>query len=105
MSNFSSARPHVIKSTQNLNLNNDEPFNSESSEEKIAALTELICGAGAETSAALFVLMAMLQDSPDPRAFANRAKHLAFARCGEFNVYDMVDAQIAVLERKLLAGL
>lgn len=30
-------------------------------------------------------------------------KHFAFTRCGEFNVYGMVDAQIAVVEGELLA--
>jgi hypothetical protein len=30
-------------------------------------------------------------------------KHFAFTRCGEFNLYGMVDSQIAVLERQLFA--
>ena len=34
---------------------------------------------------------------------ANTAKHFAFTRCGELNLYGMVDAQIAVLESELLA--
>jgi len=32
------------------------------------------------------------------------AKHLALTRCGEFNLYGMIDAQITVVEDKLLAG-
>lgn len=70
--------------------------------QKIAALTEIICRAGDETTAALFVLMGKLQNSTDPKVLANTAKHLAFTRCGELNFCGMVDAQIAVLESELL---
>jgi hypothetical protein len=55
-----------------------------SSEEKIDTLTELICRAGNEPSAALLVLLATLENSTHPKALANTAKHLAFTRCGEF---------------------
>jgi hypothetical protein len=76
----------------------------QSSEEKIETLTNLICRAGDEPSAALLVLLATLENSTHPNALANTAKHLAFTRCGELNLYGMVDAQIAVLEDKLLAA-
>src|SRR6185503_16452058 len=59
-----------------------------SNEDKIKALAEMICRAGdeAETkSAALLVLMAKLENATHPKALANMAKHLAFARCGELN--------------------
>ena len=72
-----------------------------SSEEKIETLTELICRAGDEPSAALLVLLATLENSTHPKALANTAKHLAFNRCGESNLYGMVDAQIATLETEL----
>ena len=78
-----------------------------SSEEKIEALAELICRAGDEPetkSAALLVLMAMLENAPHPKVLANTAKHFAFSRCGELNVSGMVDAQIAVLENELLTA-
>lgn len=75
-----------------------------SSEEKIEALTELICRAGDEPSAALLVLVALLENSGHPKALANTAKHFAFTRCGESNLHGMVDAQIASLEGKLFAG-
>jgi len=75
-----------------------------SSEEKIAALTELICRAGDEPSAALLVLLATLENSSHPKALANTAKHLAFTRCGELNLHGMVDSQIAVFEGELLTG-
>jgi hypothetical protein len=74
------------------------------SEEKIQALAEIICRAGDEASAALFVLMATLEDAAHPRAVANTAKCSAFSRCGELNLCGMVDAQVAVLERRLFAG-
>jgi len=77
--------------------------NHDSSKEKIEALAELICAGGEAPAAALFVLMGTLQDSEDPRAFAHAVKHLAFTRCGEFNVFGMVDEQIAALERELLS--
>jgi len=78
----------------------------ETKEEKIEELTELICRAGDEPgtkAAALLVLMATVENSAHPKALANIVKHLAFTRCGELNLYDMVDAQIAVAERELLA--
>ena len=84
-----------------------ETNNDDSNEEKIEALTELICRAGDEPetkAAALLVLMATVEDSAHPKAVANMAKHLAFTRCGELNLYSMVDAQIAVAEGELLAG-
>jgi hypothetical protein len=75
----------------------------DSSREKIEALVEMICSGGEEPAAALFVLMGALQTSTEPKALAHVAKHLAFTRCGEFNVYGMVDSQLAVLERELFA--
>lgn len=76
------------------------------SDEKIAALVEMICRAGDEPetkSAALLVLMTTLENSTHPKALANTAKHLAFTRCGELNLYGMVEAQVATLEGELLA--
>jgi hypothetical protein len=75
----------------------------DSSEEKIEALAEIICRAGDESAAALLVLMGMLENSTHPKVLANTAKHLAFTRCGESNLYGMVDAQIAAVEGELLA--
>ena len=77
--------------------------NEDDSRKKLEALAEIICGAGDDSAAALFVLMGTLQNSPNPKALANTAKHLAFTRCGELNVFGMVDAQIAVVEGELLA--
>ena len=82
------------------------PGEDDLSDDKIETLAEMICRAGdeAETkSAALLVLMATLENASHPKALANKAKHLAFTRCGELNVNGMVDAQIAVLEGELLA--
>ena len=81
----------------------DETGGDDSSREKIEALAEMICNGGEESSAALFVLMGALQNSTEPKALAHVVKHFAFTRCGELNVYGMVDSQMAELERELLA--
>ena len=77
------------------------------SEERIETFAEIICRAGNEPdtkSAALFVLMGAIEHSNDPKSVSNTAKHFAFSRCGEFNLYGMVDAQLAVVEGELLAS-
>ena len=80
-------------------------FNEDdSNEEKVEALAEIICRAGDESAAALFVLMGTLENSRDPKLLANTAKHFAFTRCGESNLFGMVDAQLAVVESELLAA-
>lgn len=73
----------------------------QSSEEKIEALVDLICRGGDEPTVALLVLLATLENSTHPKALVNTAKHLVFARCGESNLYDMVDAHICPLENEL----
>src|SRR5215210_3699519 len=65
---------------------------------KVEALAEIIARSGDEPTAALFILMETLGTSTDPKVFANRAKHVAFSRCGELHVYEMIDAQLAELE-------
>ena len=81
-----------------------ESNNDDSDEEKIEALAEIICRNCDESAAALFVLMGALEDSKRPKLLANSAKHFAFARCAELNLYGMVDAQIPLVEGELLAG-
>jgi hypothetical protein len=76
----------------------------EAANDKLETLVELICGAGEESAAALLVLMSMLESAADEKALANTIKHLAFTRCGELNVCGMVDAQIALLDDKLLTS-
>jgi len=71
-------------------------------DDKIKALAEIICRAGDEPTAALFVLIGTLENSTDPVAVANTAKHVAFTRCAELNLYGMVEAQLAIVERELL---
>ena len=82
--------------SETLEDNEDEP-----NKEKIEALAEIICRAGDEAAAAMFVLMGMLENSTHPKLLANTAKHVAFTRCGESNLYGIVDAQIAVVEGEL----
>jgi hypothetical protein len=79
-----------------------ESDQDDSNEEKVEALAEIICRDG-DAAAALFVLMGALENSRDPKLLANTAKHFAFARCSELNLYGIVDAQIAVVESELLA--
>ena len=78
--------------------------NEVSVEEKIEALTEMICRAGDEPAAALLVLMSLLEGAPHPKALANAVKHVAFTHSGRLNLYGMVDAQIALLESELLSS-
>ena len=75
----------------------------DASEHNIEALAEIICRAGDEAAGALFVLMGKLQNCVHPEVLANTAKHFAFTRCGEMNLFGIVDSQIAVLESELLA--
>jgi len=77
----------------------------DASRQRAEALAEIICGASGESAAALFVLMGLLQNCTHPEARANTLKHFAFTRCGEFNVFGMVDAQITVVEAELLSGI
>ena len=97
--------PHVNQTsrTNTESEPSEEHGDGDTNREKIEALVEMICQAGEESAAALFVLMGTLQNAPEPNALANAAKHLAFTRCGEFNLYGMVDAQIAIVEGELLA--
>lgn len=80
-----------------------DPDESESTE-KIETLGEIICRAGDESAAALLVLMGLLENSTQPKVLANAAKHYAFTRCGELNLYGMVDAQIAIVEGELFSA-
>jgi len=81
----------------------EEADKNDSGRRKVEALAEIICGAGDQSAAALFVLMGTMQNSNEPEALANTVKHFAFTRCGELNVFGMVDAQIAIVEGELLA--
>ena len=90
----------IIDSTEfSLEPESDE---DDSNEERVEALAEIICRAG-EAAAALFVLMGTLEHSRDPKLLANTAKHFAFTRCSELNLYGIVDTQLAVVEGELLA--
>jgi len=88
----------TIESSQTVETNDDD-----ASGDKIEALAEIICSAGDESAGALFVLMGLLQNSTDPKVLANTIKHFAFTRCGELNLFGMVDAQIAAVESELLS--
>ena len=98
----------VDRADEDESINDEFSQTSEANEahsrkDKIEALAEIICRGGDESAAALFVLMGAFQKSTDPKALANTVKHYAFTRCGELNVFGMVDAQIAVVEEELFA--
>ena len=94
------AGERIIDNTETL-----ETYEDHSELKKIEALIDIICGAGSGIAAGgLFVLMGAIQNSTEPAALANAAKHIAFTRCGELNLNGMVDAQLAVVEGELLAG-
>lgn len=76
----------------------------DSTARKIEALAEIICRAGDEPTAALFILMETLESSTLPKVLASRAKHVAFSRCGELHVYEMIDGELAELEGESLAS-
>ena len=87
-------------------LDFEKPPESNKAGEKIAALTEMICRAGDEPeikSAALFVLMATIENSAHPKALASTAKYGAFIRCAEMNPFKLVDAQVEMMSRELFA--
>jgi len=79
---------------------NDDDANAE----KIEALSEIICQSGDDSAAALFVLMGTIENATHPKLLANAAKHFAFTRCGESNLYGIVDAQLSLVEGELLAS-
>ena len=89
----------VIDTIVATNTPGDDP-----TEQKVNILAETICEAHDPgiRAAALLVLMSALENADDPKSLANNVKHYAFTRCGELNVYNIVDAQIAALENELL---
>jgi hypothetical protein len=80
-----------------------EDHEDDRNKEKIEALAEIICRAGDEAAAAMFVLMGMLENSAHPKLLANTVKHFAFTRCAELNLYGLVDAQLPLVEGELFA--
>jgi hypothetical protein len=87
------------------NMQSFDSNENDSSGEKVEALAEIICRDADEPatkSAALVVLMSVLEHAMHPKALANTAKHVAFVHCAEINFCDIVNAQISVIERELL---
>jgi hypothetical protein len=48
--------------------------------------------------------MGTLEASTHAKELANTAKHFAFNRCAELNLYGLVDTQLAMVEGELLAS-
>jgi hypothetical protein len=72
-----------------------------SSKEEIDGLADMICRRGENSAAAFLVLMGTLENSANPKALARMAKQIAFAHCGELNLFGIVDAQIVAIKREL----
>jgi len=89
----------TIDFSQTPETNQGDPY-----EDKIEALAEIICHASDESAAALLVPMGTLENSEQPKVLANTAKHYAFTRCGELNLFRMVDAQLVIVENELFAA-
>ena len=85
------------------NIGGADESESYSTEQKVKALAEMIChSVDLDTRAvALLVLLAALEHGDDFKSLVKTARHYAFTRCGELNVFGMVDIQIAMLEREL----
>lgn len=99
--------PHVNQSTSTPSEETrpqTPDYNDDNARDKIEALAEIICRGADESAAALLVLMSWFEESNDPRVLAHTVKHFAFTRCGELNLFGMVDAQIAAVERELCVG-
>ena len=96
------AGENIVETFESLRTSDEDE--DDSTAKKLEALAEIICQAGKEPTAALFVLMGTLGNSTRPKDYANRAKHLVFSRCAELNLYGMVDAQIAAIEGELLVS-
>lgn len=84
------ARENIVDTFESLGppLPNEE----DSTLRRIEALAEMICRGGDEPTAALFMLMETLESSSQEKVLTSRAKHVAFSRCGELHVYEMIDA-------------
>jgi hypothetical protein len=91
-------------STLDLSAMPAASYEDDPTEEKIETLAEIICRGGDDCVAALLVLTGAIENSEEPKVLANAAKHLAFLRCSELNLYRLVDVQIGEVEMALLGG-
>ena len=84
-------------------LKTSDTDEDDSDAEKIEALAEIICRAGDEPMAALFVVMRTLEDSADPYELANAAKSVAFSRCSEVACEEWLTLRLKCLNESLFA--
>jgi hypothetical protein len=96
------ADENIIDTFESLRTPNTDEDDSTAG--KIEALTKIICRGGDEPTAALYVLMGTLEDCTRPQELAQRAKHLAFTRCAELNLYGMADTHLAGIEELLASN-
>ena len=90
------ARENIVETFESLRT--PDAIEDESTLRKVEALAEIISRCGDQPTASLFMLMETLESAMQPKVLASRAKHVAFSRCAELHVYEMVDAQIAELK-------
>ena len=93
----------MFASSQTAKSETQERIPRTSDEDRIEAVAEMICAGADQSPAALLVLMGMFETSGQPLVLANTVKHYAFTRCGELNIFGMVDAQVAVVEGELFS--
>lgn len=82
----------------------DTTCEDDPTEEKVETLAAIICRGGHGCVAALLVLMGAIENSVSPKVLANAAKHFAYIRCGELNLYRLVENLVSEVEMELLDG-
>ena len=97
--NRAEADENIDETFESLKTSDTDEDDSEA--KKIEALAKIICRAGDEPMAALFVLMRTLEDSPDPQA--NAAKSVAFSRCSELACEEWLTLRLECLNASLFA--
>lgn len=80
----------------------DMTYEDDPTDEKVERLAQIICRGGDRCVAALLVLMGAIENAASPKVIANVAKHFAFVRCGELNLYRLAENQVSEVEMELL---
>ena len=80
-------------------------YEDDPTDEKIETLAQMICGGGDRCVAALLVLTAAIENSTSPKVLANVAKHYAYIRCSELNLYRLAENKVSEVEMVLLGGM
>ena len=95
-----------FEETPETHNDDSEMSGGDSRGNKLSVLIDIICRSGDEPktkSAALLVLMAIIEKSTYPAALASAAKCGAYMRCADPNLHSFDDDQVEMLARRLLA--